>query len=216
MTTETESHLPRLRQTHEDRTRLALAGYIEQIATSVDPDLPVFATERWNRQLTAILVDRGTDTAVEFGRILFALVGRSARFDPSRMDRWIETVASNSAARMNGAISDDLFDAQLAEDTPAQVEATLDRYLNVRTALWAVAVTTTFAMFGSHEGAFSAGAREKRWQVTSGNPRDSHRAVNGQVVAMGERFSNGLRWPGDPGPAGEIANCKCALVFLGG
>lgn len=52
----------------------------------------------------------------------------------------------------------------------------------------------------------------KTWNVTSLNPRRSHAAVNGETVGVDERFSNGLRFPGDPdGDIDETAGCKCRL-----
>lgn len=52
----------------------------------------------------------------------------------------------------------------------------------------------------------------KTWNVTSLNPRRSHAAINGDVVGVDERFSNGLRFPGDPdGSLDETAGCKCRL-----
>lgn len=52
----------------------------------------------------------------------------------------------------------------------------------------------------------------KTWNVTSSNPRRSHAALNGQTVPVEERFSNGLRFPGDPdGDIDETAGCKCRL-----
>lgn len=41
----------------------------------------------------------------------------------------------------------------------------------------------------------------------------NHRAVDGQVVNIGEPFNNGLRYPNDPdGPAAEVINCRCVAV----
>ena len=43
--------------------------------------------------------------------------------------------------------------------------------------------------------------------------RDSHRRVDGEIVELGERFSNGLLFPCDPaGAAGEVINCRCAAL----
>jgi hypothetical protein len=45
--------------------------------------------------------------------------------------------------------------------------------------------------------------------------RDNHVAMDGQVRAMGERFSNGLRYPNDPhGTAAETINCMCYMLIV--
>lgn len=53
-----------------------------------------------------------------------------------------------------------------------------------------------------------------RWMATlDSRTRDSHRQLDGEVVGDDGRFSNGLRYPGDPeGPAAEVWNCRCTLV----
>ena len=54
----------------------------------------------------------------------------------------------------------------------------------------------------------------KQWDSTlDGETRDSHRAVDGEVRELDEKFSNGLMYPGDPsGGAEEVCNCRCALL----
>ena len=54
----------------------------------------------------------------------------------------------------------------------------------------------------------------KQWDSTlDGKTRDSHRAVDGEVRELEEKFSNGLMFPSDPnGTAGEVINCRCALL----
>lgn len=54
----------------------------------------------------------------------------------------------------------------------------------------------------------------KRWMATLDmRTRHAHRRLDGETVPMDERFSNGLRYPGDPyGEAGEVYNCRCTLV----
>lgn len=55
---------------------------------------------------------------------------------------------------------------------------------------------------------------EQEWLATlDDRTRDSHRLMDGEHVKVGETFSNGCRYPGDPrGPAAEIWNCRCTLV----
>ena len=54
----------------------------------------------------------------------------------------------------------------------------------------------------------------KTWVTTSGNPRASHAAMNGETVQYDEPFSNGAMWPGDIDnlDVEEVANCHCVLV----
>ena len=209
-----DSTLPGLRDTHRERSRLAFVAYIDELAAAINPDLPTFETERWNRRLTEVLVDRGTDTAADFGRTVFALVGRASRFAIEPMEEWIDTVSGNFAENLNLSFETALFDAQLSDDTDA-IDETVDRFRNVRTAVWAATVTGVFANFGAHEGAKASTAGQKTWQVNSGNPRDTHSALSGETVELNETFSNGMRWPGDPvgGPA-EVANCQCSMTFV--
>jgi hypothetical protein len=55
----------------------------------------------------------------------------------------------------------------------------------------------------------------KTWDVTSGNPRPSHAAMDGETVPYGKPFSNGAMWPGDTDAlsAEEVANCQCAVTI---
>ncbi len=43
----------------------------------------------------------------------------------------------------------------------------------------------------------------------------SHLALNGLTIPIGEKFENGLAYPGAPGPPDETANCNCWLTFGG-
>lgn len=54
----------------------------------------------------------------------------------------------------------------------------------------------------------------KQWDsALDARTRDSHVKVDGEVKELDEKFSNGLRFPGDPnGKAAEVVNCRCALL----
>lgn len=55
---------------------------------------------------------------------------------------------------------------------------------------------------------------KQEWLATlDQRTRSSHRHMDGEKVAVGERFGNGCRFPGDPtGPGYEVWNCRCTLV----
>ena len=54
---------------------------------------------------------------------------------------------------------------------------------------------------------------EQEWMATlDERTRASHVALDGERVAIGEKFSNDLEYPGDPsGDPEEIYNCRCTL-----
>ena len=55
---------------------------------------------------------------------------------------------------------------------------------------------------------------EQQWAATlDERTRRSHRHLDGETTPVGEKFSNGCRYPGDPeGPPSEIWCCRCSLI----
>lgn len=79
-----------------------------------------------------------------------------------------------------------------------------------RTEMGTVASLTRYDIFQSE------GIEKIQW-VTAGDEwvRESHVAVNDEVVQLGEAFSNGLRFPREQGaPPEEVINCRCAWVAI--
>ena len=54
----------------------------------------------------------------------------------------------------------------------------------------------------------------KQWDSTlDSRTRESHQKLDGELVKVDEKFSNGLLYPGDSnGIASEVVNCRCALL----
>jgi HK97 family phage portal protein len=68
--------------------------------------------------------------------------------------------------------------------------------------------------FAREEAAKQTGATQKVWNVTSAKSR--HPEWNGLKANIGENFSNGLGYPGDPaGSAEQTAHCECVLDIEG-
>lgn len=75
-------------------------------------------------------------------------------------------------------------------------------------------IQTTAAM-DAMESAKEKGADVvKQWDAAlDSRTRESHQAVDGEIRELNEKFSNGLKYPGDPsGGAAEVVNCRCALL----
>lgn len=56
---------------------------------------------------------------------------------------------------------------------------------------------------------------KKKWITTGVNTRSAHAMMHGQTVDIGDTFSNGAMWPGDPilGAAGTV-NCRCRVEVI--
>lgn len=89
---------------------------------------------------------------------------------------------------------------------------------NRKAAIRNARTMATMAQNAGRENAFkraqSRGVElEQMWLATlDARTRNSHRWLDHEVRPVGEQFSNGLEYPGDPhGDASEIYNCRCSI-----
>lgn len=85
----------------------------------------------------------------------------------------------------------------------------------MRTARTSVTAAENVGRVDSYRRAQSLGIElEQEWLATlDGRTRSSHRKLDGEKVEIGEKFSNGCRYPGDPeAPYAETCNCRCTLI----
>ena len=164
-----------------------------------------FDSERWNVELARDLAGLHGITAEDLGDLV------AERFDvewePERMDEFVrngakidaEGVNATTAARVSKAVDEG---ADAAEAFSAQTAW--------RVATLAATYATRYGMFGQQEAAKQGGLAQKVWIVTS--PKSRHPNLNGEAVAIGETFSNGGSWPGDPAlGADETSGCSCVM-----
>jgi SPP1 gp7 family putative phage head morphogenesis protein len=95
-----------------------------------------------------------------------------------------------------------------------------DRNAAVRNARTATTNAENAGRSDSYKRAKEMGIKMMQvWLATlDGRTRDSHRSLDGEKIPVGDKwhhpkFSNGLRFPGDPqGAAHEVWNCRCTLI----
>lgn len=103
---------------------------------------------------------------------------------------------------------------EVADDLQKRIE-TMNRESAIRTARTAL---TGAENAGRLDGLGKAREKgidvQKEWVATmDGRTRHSHRVVDGETVDQDKKFSNGLRYPGDPaGPGREVYNCRCTMI----
>jgi hypothetical protein len=197
-----DSSYPTLRAERRRVTESALRALFERQRFDVLMVGRVLGDD-WDAELADRMFDLNLATATVIGeRVAEHLPGD---FSPVFMHAWLRVNAQRGAVRINDSTREDL---DVAIDVDGKT-ATFEKLRNAAPG-YATAMVTTAANFGAHDAAYYAGGKTKTW--TGGTTR--HSGMNGQTVPLGENFSNGMAWPGDPaGGAAEVANCGCSVTF---
>lgn len=216
---------PRIRKRHVDKWSEVLSGYFGRQLQVVLGSLPkarkaavtiddLFDVVRWDRELASDLERLGLFTAGEFARRVAAQI--DLEFDD---DDLIPTVRASSAIAAEGInrVTRAQIVAAMREDDPkAAISHLYDIARSSRSTQIGQTKTTQWANYGSTTAAVKGGLKTKTWRVNSGNPRSQHAELAGEQVGIGERFGNGMLWPGDPSAnvgADQTANCECSVEF---
>jgi HK97 family phage portal protein len=171
-----------------------------------------FDDDRWNGELETDLAALAFTMSEEIAAATAEEWGGT--YDPAVAEAWLRENARIAAEKVNETTRAELATALEAEagDGDDPVEAVFALAVGARAAQVALTRTTSISNFARKEGAEQAGVRFKVWDVRSSNSR--HPGMDGERVAIGEEFSNGLLWPGDPnGREDEVAGCMCRLRF---
>jgi HK97 family phage portal protein len=194
------------------RQRQSIFGKLGKAVGGADAVDEVFDSERWDRELSADLLAVAHQTAAQAATAAAGHFGGTA--DPDRLIPWLAENCRICAERINATTKAQLAEALTDADPPAAVRRVFEVTLGGRAARIAGDRVTTATSFGAEDGAKQAGARAKTWVVTSASARPSHARLAGETVPVGEPFSNGALWPGDPiQPAEEVAGCTCVVSF---
>lgn len=217
-----DSHRPELRRRHEEKWVEVLARHYRRQERTILSRMPKgqkvdvggiwYDEERWNAELSQDLLGLNQQTAEMWAKEIAALV--EAEVDPARMMGWLEEHSRIQAEYMNQQVRDEL---EVALRDPAPVDAVKALFLQAITS-WAPrqanSAVLSASQFGAAEGARAGGLRSKTWRTNSKKPRQTHAAMAGITVGIGQLFPNGMRWPGDPaGGAEEVSNCQCSVLF---
>ncbi len=218
---ELDASMPRLRTRHEEKWRELLVAYFRRqeraLASRAGRGAASIETiitdpERWDRELYEDLYRMNVATATVWARRVVDLV--EGELDEERMQAWLSENARISSEEINDSTAAQLADKLLDSGALDAIRHVFDVAATARAAEIATSKVTTASNFGAQEGAKQAGFRTKTWIVNSSNPRSAHAAMAGETVPIGQRFSNGMMWPGDPaGGADNNANCQCGVAF---
>jgi len=163
----------------------------------------------WDEQLAATLKDLGLATSQAIGVSVARSLGGA--YDAGELDDWLDDNATMAAKKINAATQAAIEAALGGDDEDDGIETAFGDARADRLAAGRVACVGGLASLAA---ARQCSAGSKTWVVTSANPRPEHAALDGETVALGENFSNGMDGPGDPsGGADDNAGCTCELDF---
>ena len=174
---------------------------------------------RWNRELTADLLELAKATVEEEGTATAErLMGE---FDMRQVENYLRAGAKAVAEAINmqtlKAYEQAVADAAAEKKTDELRDGVLDTAITGRSDSLGTDRATGLSSFAVLEAAKQNpgdGAtvkRQKQW-VWSGSPNSRHGGVANETVDLFEEFSNGGQFPGDAALGIEqTANCRCSL-----
>ncbi len=208
-----------LREQHEKKWVEFLVAFFErqrQIVMSrvrrAETPADVWQKERFDSELGTDLYKLSRATAVAWARRVAELL--SYDFYEENMDDFLLENSRIAAENINHATLKQIEAVWDESDRFDAVKNVFAIAVAARAAEIACSRVTTTANYGTVQAARHGGLRTKTWRVNSANPRDAHAMMDGETVAIGELFSNGMAWPGDPagGPENN-SNCRCSVEF---
>jgi len=149
------------------------------------------------------------------------LMERDRQLIPERDTDDPKDVAWNRK-KLTEAVTQGVLQGESADKVAKRLEDVMgmDKRAALRNARTALTAARNAGRCDAYARAKSMGIElRQEWQATyDARVRHSHAMMDGEQVEVGEEFSNGLRYPGDPkGPPREVFNCRCTLVpVLGG
>ena len=200
-------------------------AFFQRQAKSILPKLGAKAdwwdVDRWNRELTDDLFAEAFDISKKRAKQVLKDLFADGDYDPDRTEAFIRKMCQRRAEMVNDVTYNELLAALDADEEDDALKATPEGVF--QNAEENRCDTAGFAFAGAlcawtlmevcQQNEQQGETIMKTWVVTSGNPRASHAAMNGETVPYKEPFSNGAMWPGDIDnlDAEECANCHCIL-----
>ena len=179
--------------------------------------------ERWNKELAEDLYEKAFKLSVSTARETVKKLWDNGEYDPDRTEEFIRSMCRRRAEMVNQTTYKELLEALEAEEDDDGLKATPEGVFENAEENRADSAGFAFAgaliswslMEACRQNERPGQNVFKTWVTTSGNPRASHAAMNGETVQYDEPFSNGAMWPGDIDnlDVEDVANCKCVLVI---
>lgn len=203
-----------------------LAAHARRALRSIEARMPadeatatvevLWSRARWDDELAADLLTAEVAIGALYGADLTGGDAPTAEV----LTPFLEANSRAHALSFNDEIDAALKDAIADRGDEKLRPAVAARFAHLRTVRAAVAaneVRGDVRAFGREMGAKKTGRTgHKIWRTRSRNPRSAHAAINGEQVALGEKFSNGADFPRDRShlSADQSAGCQCEAEYV--
>lgn len=166
-------------------------------------------------------IESGTSISTSFSLYDKGTVLRlAAQEDQSLLPKPSVDIAKDelwSRQKISSATAQSILMGESTEKAAARLQRVVGMSANsaMRAARTAFTGAQNAGRVDSYKRALSLGIDlEQQWLATPDErTRYSHREIDMEHVKVGEKFSNGLRYPGDPeGSPEEVYNCRCTLI----
>ena len=205
----------------------------EEIAAAVEKGNldPKIDTKRWSKTLDAIwrnVVEAMGDEVINDlnGDRALRVETRDIAWDPFKpaVISYIKRQVAKHVDLIKGTTAEGLRrvieEGREADEDYGQIAKRIrEQYAQYeRTRSIAIAWTEVHSAsgYGMDQAAQQSGVVETATWITSGdeNVRNSHESMNGETRKLGQKYSNGLKFVGDPdGDPDEVIRCRCAEKF---
>jgi len=197
---------------HYRRQEKAVLSVLPTVVDNLYAESIWWDAERWNKELKDDLERLNMYSAIAFATRITNTLGFEFLKDP--IYPWVVKHSEVQAESINLYTFNALKEATVKEDPILSVKNVFLAAGSIWALSQAITSLTAISNFGAVEGAKASKLKSKTWVVNSDKPRDQHLKMDGETVGITERFSNGMKWPGDPaGGAENNSNCMCSVRF---
>jgi HK97 family phage portal protein len=182
-----------------------------------------FDKKKEEKIFTELALPFMTEAAQEAGQEALDIVGVGETFEytealekriKERAKFFAKSVNDTTLEKLSKTLAEGIQAGEGIAELTARVKGVYEEFSNYR----ALSIARTESTAVNNEGFLEAYSQSKvvsanEWISTrDARTRHTHAAQDGEIVAVGEKFSNGLRYPGDAnGDGSETVNCRCVL-----
>lgn len=173
-----------------------------------------------NRNYGAFQVEKAAKVDTSFTLYDTRTVERLIRQNPQLLPKPKVDIPANKkwhSEKISAAMTQSILQGESIPKAAKRLQsiAQMDNRAAIRSARTGMTAAQNAGRVDSYQDAKDLGIDLKQqWLATlDRRTRDSHRHLDGEIVEVGNKFSNGCKYPADPqGPPEEVYNCRCTLV----